>query len=276
VRVLAIETATPIASVALVDADGVLASRTLRAPMRHLEWVAAAIDGMLRDLGAGPESVDAVAVGRGPGGFTGLRIGIATAAAWAKARTVPMLGMETLEVLACAADGTGLVLPLLDAHRGEVAAALYRFNDGGAAGAPCRPKASAGEAGAAGRERQSSGSEREPRCLVPPVVAAPEIIVSEMRPALDAEDAPSHPLVLAGDGLARHAAAVRAALAAARVRMLIERPDAYPRAETAGMLARGRLLSGMRDDPSGVLPIYGRRLALRFWQETPTRPGSEG
>jgi tRNA threonylcarbamoyl adenosine modification protein YeaZ len=264
--VLAIETATPVASVALVDANGVLASRTLRAPMRHLEWVADAIDGMLRDLGAGPGRVDGVAVGRGPGGFTGLRIGIATAAAWAKARNVPVLGMDTLEVLAAGAGSAGLVLPLLDAHRGEVAAALYRVG---------RRSATAGSAAETARAA-AGGWELDPRCLVPPVVAAPEIIVAEMRSALRSEDARSHPLLLAGDGLVRHAAALRDALAAEGIRSVIERPAAYPSAEIAGMLAGGRLLGGMRDDPSAVLPMYGRRLAVRPWQETQTRPGSEG
>jgi tRNA threonylcarbamoyl adenosine modification protein YeaZ len=265
VRVLAIETATPIASVALIEAGGVLASRALRAPMRHLEWVAAAIEGMLRDAGSGPESVGGVAVGRGPGGFTGLRIGIATAAAWARARGVPVLGVGTLEVLAGAAGDAGLVLAVLDAHRGEVAAALY--------GHDVKPAAAGG--GAAPQARLD-GFAREPRCLVPPVVAAPDAIIAEMRSALRDANAASAPLLVAGDGLARHAAPLREALAAAGIRTLIERPDAYPRAEAAGALARGRLLRGMRDEPFAVLPIYGRRLALRPWQETPTRPGSEG
>jgi len=265
VRVLAIETATPIASVALVEARGVLASRALRAPMRHLEWVAAAIEGMLCDVGSGPESVEGVAVGRGPGGFTGLRIGIATAAAWARARGVPVLGVGTLEILACAAGEAGLVLTVLDAHRGEVAAALYRLHtEGAAAGGGAAPQAS------------PDGCAPEPRCVVPPMVGAPDVIVAETRSALRAADAVSTPLLVAGDGLARHAAALREGLAAAGIRALIERPDAYPRAEAAGTLARGRLLRGMRDDPFAVLPIYGRRLAVRPWQETPTRPGSEG
>jgi tRNA threonylcarbamoyl adenosine modification protein YeaZ len=249
----------------LVEAGGVLASRTLRAPMRHLEWVAAAIEGMLRDVGSGPESVGGVAVGRGPGGFTGLRIGIATAAAWARARGVPVLGVGTLEVLASAAGEAGLVLAVLDAHRGEVAAALYGLDAG-------RPA----DGGDAAPQARLDGFAPEPRCLVPPLVAEPEVIIAEMRPALWKASAASAPLFVAGDGLARHAAPLRDALAAVGIRALIERPDAYPRAEAAGALARDRLLRGFRDDRFAVLPIYGRRLALRPWQETPTPPGSEG
>jgi tRNA threonylcarbamoyladenosine biosynthesis protein TsaB len=264
VRVLAIETSTPIASVAVVDAGGVLASRTLRAPMRHLEWVAAAIDGMLHDLGAGAASVEGVAVGRGPGGFTGLRIGIATAAAWARARGVPIASVGTLEILACSAAAAGLVLPLLDAHRGEVAAALYRFDQGRAT-----------PAGRKGRKGRGGGVPPDPQCLVPPVVAAPAAVVAEMRAVLEAEDAASCGLLLAGDGLVRHAGAFETALAGLGVTPFSERADAYPRAEVAGVLARSRLVRGARDDPSAVLPIYGRRLAVRPWQETQMPAGSE-
>jgi tRNA threonylcarbamoyladenosine biosynthesis protein TsaB len=264
VRVLAIETSTPVASVAVVDAGGVLASRTLRAQRRHLEWVAAAIDGMLHDLGAGAVSVEGVAVGRGPGGFTGLRIGIATAAAWARARGVPMVSVGTLEILASSAGTAGLVLPLLDAHGGEVAAALYRFGRG------CVSPIEPGD-----REKRGDGFPPDPECLVPPVVAAPAAVVAEMRAALEAEDAAFYGLLLAGDGLMRHAGAFETALAGLGVTPLIERPDAYPRADVAGVLARSRLVRGMRDAPSAVLPIYGRRLAVRPWQETQMPAGSE-
>jgi len=247
VRVLALETATPVASVALLDQSGVLASRAVRAPTRHLEWLAAAIDGMLGDSGVRPDGVQAVAVGRGPGGFTGLRIGIATAAAWARARRVPVLGIDTLETLAVSAGGPELVLSVLDAYRGEVAAALYRLGEG-----------------------------VDPACLVPALVAAPDAVVAEMRPVLEAQRAAHRPLVLAGDGLVRHGGALLAALAGLRIARVLERPDAYPSAEAAGRLARPRLLGGARDDPAGLLPAYGRRPVVRPWQETSTPPGSEG
>ena len=246
-RVLAIETATPVASAALVDAGGVLAARAVRAPMRHLEWLAGAVDGLLRDAGVGPEGVEAVAVGLGPGGFTGLRIGIATAAAWGRARHVPALGVPTLEVLASSASAAGLIVAVVDAHRGEVAAALYRL-----------------------------GQDAEPECLLPAVVAAPEAIVAEMRPVLEREGAFHRPLVVAGDGLARHAGALRAALGGLGVRRIVERPDAYPSAETAGRLARPRLLRGARDEAAELLPVYGRRPAVRPWQESRVPPGTEG
>jgi tRNA threonylcarbamoyladenosine biosynthesis protein TsaB len=251
VRVLSIETATPVASAALVDRGGVLASRELRAPKRHLEWLAPAIGGMLDDLGFRAGAVEAIAVGCGPGGFTGLRIGIATATAWARARGVPVLGVGTLETLAVSTGGIGLVLPVLDAYRGEIAAALYRIAAGG------------------------EGDVVEPLCLVPPVVAAPDAVVAEMRSAFAAQRAGDCPLVVAGDGLVRYGGALVAAFAAAGIRQVIERPDAYPSAETAALLARPRLLRGARDDAAHLVPLYGRRPAAHPWQETRTPPGSE-
>jgi len=246
VRVLAIETATPVAGVAVVDHAGVVALRALRAPKRHLEWLAAAIDGVLGDAGVGPDGVEGVAVGCGPGGFTGLRIGIATATAWARARGVPVLGVGTLETLAGSTGGAGFILPVLDAYRGEIAAALYRL-----------------------------GPEPEPVCLIPAVVAQPAAAVAEMRAVLEAQGVAHQPLVVAGDGLSRYAPALVAALAEAGIRRVIQRPDAYPSAETAGRLARPRLLRGAGDDGTGLLPAYGRRPEARPWQETPTPPGSE-
>jgi tRNA threonylcarbamoyladenosine biosynthesis protein TsaB len=88
--------------------------------------------------GIGWDGVDCIAVGVGPGTFTGLRIGIATARALARARSVPLLGVSTLQSLALArprADdvpaGLDAVLAVLDARRGEVFAASWRMDEVG-------------------------------------------------------------------------------------------------------------------------------------------------
>jgi tRNA threonylcarbamoyladenosine biosynthesis protein TsaB len=219
-RVLAIETATPVASAALVDASGVRAETLLRAPMRHLEWLLPAVHEMLAHLGLGADAVEALAVSRGPGGFTGLRIGIATAAAWAKARALPVLGVGTLEALARVPGVEGLVLPVLDAHRGEVAAALYSLGADGAAA-----------------------------CLVPPMVAPPQ----EVAAAVAAHPGPA---LLLGDGVDRYGAALLAALGP---RARPGGPLLHPRAAAVGLLARPRLLRGERTDAHDLLPLYGRR-----------------
>lgn len=131
-RILAIETATAVGSVALLEGDAPVREVTDAVPRHHLEWLAPAIQRLLRDAGWQPAAIEAVAVSLGPGSFTGLRIGVATAAAWARARGVPVVGVSTLAAVALGVNAAGLICPLLDARRGEVAGALFR-RDGGVA-----------------------------------------------------------------------------------------------------------------------------------------------
>lgn len=241
-RVLAIETATPIAGCAVVDPSGVLAETTLRAPMRHLEWLLPAVDEMLRGLSLRPEDIEGVAVSRGPGGFTGLRIGIITAVMWARARAVPLLGVGTLEALASAADGGRLVLPVLDAHRGEVAGALY----------------------AVGNE-EGPGATGGARSLVAPLVASPDVLAREVIEVLaSAGSDAAGSILLVGDGLVRYGNVLLATLGP---RARAGGPHFHPRAAAVGLLALPRLSRGERDDPAGFVPIYGRRPAIRPWRE---------
>jgi tRNA threonylcarbamoyladenosine biosynthesis protein TsaB len=109
--VLAFDTATHVATVALVDGEP-RAERVTR-PYRVL----ADADELLRELGAGPEDITALVVGTGPGSFTGTRLGLALARGFALARGVPVAGVSTLEALAAGAPGA---LPVIDAGRREV------------------------------------------------------------------------------------------------------------------------------------------------------------
>ncbi len=109
--VLSFDTATHVATVALVDGER-LAERVTR-PYRVL----ADADELLRKLGAGPEDITALVVGTGPGSFTGTRLGLALARGFALARGVPVAGVSTLEALAAGAPGA---LPVIDAGRREV------------------------------------------------------------------------------------------------------------------------------------------------------------
>lgn len=130
--ILAVETSTSRSSVALVAHDGVVASAGLGVPQQHGEFVAPAIDFCLRRAGVGVDDVTGVAVGLGPGLYTGLRVGIATAQAFAMARGLPMVGLSGLDVLAFQARHVRrTVVATLDARRGEVFFALYRPAPGG-------------------------------------------------------------------------------------------------------------------------------------------------
>lgn len=125
--VLGIETSTSRSSVALVNAEGVVASATLGVDRRHSEFVAPAIDFCLRQASATPHDLTGVAVGLGPGLYTGLRVGIATAQTMAMARHLPAVGMSGLDVLAFQTRHTsGPVCAVIDAKRRELFWAFYR------------------------------------------------------------------------------------------------------------------------------------------------------
>jgi tRNA threonylcarbamoyladenosine biosynthesis protein TsaB len=110
--ILAFDTATDVATSALVSDGEVLGERTSRA-VTVLEDV----DALLRQAGAHTRELEGVAVGIGPGSFTGVRIGLATARGLALALGVPVAGVSTLEALAAGAPGA---VPVVDARRGEV------------------------------------------------------------------------------------------------------------------------------------------------------------
>jgi tRNA threonylcarbamoyladenosine biosynthesis protein TsaB len=131
-KMLAIETATLTASVAIVTDDATLAVRE-RAVDTHSDVLLVLIDAALKDAGMVIADVDGVAVGAGPGSFTGLRIGMATAKGLCFANDVPLWTVSSLAALALdAGPHPGrAVVPVLDAKKSEVFAAAFRV-DGGA------------------------------------------------------------------------------------------------------------------------------------------------
>jgi tRNA threonylcarbamoyladenosine biosynthesis protein TsaB len=218
-RILAIETATSQASVALLDGGALIQETAARVPQRHLEWLAPAIVDVLDAVQWRPEDVGAVAVSVGPGTFTGLRIGIATAAAWAYARSVPVVGVSTLEVLAegtAIASGVGgLVCPVLDARRGEVTFALFE----------CRPLAV-----------------RVIDDHVGPV------------PALLARMPAGAEITFSGDGVPHLLEEFRVRPGWHHAPETLW----YPRAAVTGRVGGRRLARGERDEPHLLRPVYAR------------------
>ena len=127
--VLALDTSSAAVTVALVDlpADGeqrTVEARTTITGHGHGELLAPLIDQCLTAAGVTPQDVSAVVVGTGPGPFTGLRVGLVTAAAFADARGIPTYGVCSLDGMTHAADGELLVAA--DARRHEVYWARYR------------------------------------------------------------------------------------------------------------------------------------------------------
>jgi tRNA threonylcarbamoyladenosine biosynthesis protein TsaB len=122
---LAIETATEDASVALLEGERVLGERELPRGREHAASVLVAVDALLAEAGATLERVERIALSIGPGSFTGLRVGLATALGLCFGTERRIVPVPTLAALSLHAEGHALRAPLLDARRGEIYAGLY-------------------------------------------------------------------------------------------------------------------------------------------------------
>ena len=130
--VLGIETATQQVGCAIGGVEGVLASFHATRGRRHAESLVPAIRFCCEQARVELSDVSVVAVDIGPGLFTGLRVGIATAKAMAQALRVPMIGLSSLDLLAFPVrTSSRLIVAAIDARRGELYSALYRQVPGG-------------------------------------------------------------------------------------------------------------------------------------------------
>ncbi len=131
-KVLGIETATAVCSAGIIDGEDFRGEVSLKVPFLHAEWIFPRIDELLTDCGLRATELGAVAVSTGPGSFTGLRVGLSAAKGIAIAADCPLIGVETLEVLAQQAPPTDRkVWAVLPSIRDEYFAGV--FTDGGGA-----------------------------------------------------------------------------------------------------------------------------------------------
>jgi len=135
VKLLAIDTALEAVSVCLTDGDEVLANAEAESDRRHGEMLAPMIQALLHQAGCTVRDIGCIGVDVGPGLFTGMRVGIATAKAMAEVLQTDLVGVSSLEVLAAqavassAATDMDVVASIIDARRGEVFWALFRSAD---------------------------------------------------------------------------------------------------------------------------------------------------
>lgn len=128
---LSIDTTTLVSTVAISTPDKLLAEITVQVKKTHSERLLPHIQELLALADVTKDNITGLAVSIGPGSFTGLRIGLATAKALAYTWKIPLVGVPTLEALAYGCPAPGVVLsPLIDAQKGNVYQALYRFEKG--------------------------------------------------------------------------------------------------------------------------------------------------
>ena len=134
--ILAIDTATPCCSVALTEGcrqDGrVMAALTLCGTVTHSRRLLTTVDWLLAEMAISWPEIDGVAVSIGPGSFTGLRIGMATAKGFVYAAAKPLLGVSTLAALASGCSSSKMICAVLDARKKEVYSAFFRQDGFGA------------------------------------------------------------------------------------------------------------------------------------------------
>lgn len=128
-KLLTIDTATLTASVGVWVDDQLLVEKRRRVTT-HSEALLATIDEVLREAGLEPAALDGVACGAGPGSFTGLRIGLATAKGLCFALGKPLVMVSSLEAIAARAPDRKRVCAALDAHKDEVYAGVWDVNEG--------------------------------------------------------------------------------------------------------------------------------------------------
>jgi len=129
-RILALDTATSSCTVAVVEGETILAELSLQVPRAHSTRLMPLIAQAIAESGLAKTELDGIAVGVGPGSFTGLRIGLATAKGLAFGLEKPVVGVSSLFATAYGTGAQiGLVVPMFDAKRDQVFTAVYAAGD---------------------------------------------------------------------------------------------------------------------------------------------------
>jgi tRNA threonylcarbamoyladenosine biosynthesis protein TsaB len=221
-KILALDTTTFLGSIALVEDNKLVAASQQGTQVTYSQRLISSIDHLLEgaqwDLGA----LDLIVVARGPGSFTGLRIGLSTAKGLAVALNKPLVGVSSLEVLARGASlHCGITAGVIDARRDEVYSAAYEFDDG-----------------------------ELKRTIIDEGVWSPDDLTEELK-KLEGR------LTLVGDGVRRYIDLFREGLG----KKLIEVNDShhFPHAGYLAMLGRKRFEEGGGDDVVSLVPNYLRQ-----------------
>ncbi|WP_217587750.1 tRNA (adenosine(37)-N6)-threonylcarbamoyltransferase complex dimerization subunit type 1 TsaB [Lentibacillus saliphilus] len=130
-KILAMDTSNKALSVAIVDEGEIIAELTTNIAKNHSVRLMPAVEQIMKEANLQPSELDKIAVAKGPGSYTGVRIGLATAKSMAWALNIPVVGISSLQ--ATVYQGRffdGVVSPFFDARRGLVFTGLYRWTNG--------------------------------------------------------------------------------------------------------------------------------------------------
>ena len=129
-KLLALDSSGLVASVAVLEDDSLLAEYTVNYKKTHSQTLLPMLDTVAQMIELNLNDLDAIAIAAGPGSFTGLRIGSATAKGLGLALNKPLIAVPTVDALAYNLFGTDkLICPIMDARRAQVYTGIYRFED---------------------------------------------------------------------------------------------------------------------------------------------------
>ncbi|WP_017729463.1 tRNA (adenosine(37)-N6)-threonylcarbamoyltransferase complex dimerization subunit type 1 TsaB [Halalkalibacterium ligniniphilum] len=128
-KTLAIDTSTYVMGVAVLDGNQVLGEMTTNLKKNHSVRLMPAIELLMKDVNVKPAELERIVVAEGPGSYTGVRIGVTTAKTLAWSLGISLVGVSSLEVMAQRGRYfSGLIVPLIDARRGQVYTGLYQWD----------------------------------------------------------------------------------------------------------------------------------------------------
>lgn len=219
-NILCADTSTNNCSIAVITEDTMLGEMDINFDLQHSVLLMPMIEELMEKLKMSPADIDALCVSKGPGSFTGLRIGMAALKGMALALGKPIYSAASLETLAYGAFGArGIVCPLLDALRGAYYAAFYRFEE----------------------ERLVT--------LMPPEVLTPDEIIGKIK------DFNEEVLVM-GELKGKDLDTLRAS----GIKVVKSPPVMdIPRASNLGYCLLERIIKGESDDPDELVPLYIRK-----------------
>ena len=216
--ILAIESATPHGSVALVESGAVLRETLLPRGQQASETLQPAVAALFGPRGPSSRDVSCVAVSAGPGSFTGLRVGMAAAKGLCFGWGIPIVLVPTLAALASRFPGEGrTVCPILDARKREVYAAFFRWEGG-------------------------TLSRRSPDLALPPDALPARV--------------PEGNVLFCGDAVGPFGAMLRLRLGERAG--VVEGPEGLPRAGAVGLLGEAAFREGKVLEPRSAVPRYLR------------------
>lgn len=223
---LAFDTSTPTARVALLSADGTCLAAREKTAARHSANLLILCDEVLREGKVRVGELGSIACGAGPGSFTGLRVGLAVAKGLALPTGLPLLLVSSLDALACDLDDrtAPLLLPCIDAGKGQIYARIYRAGSSPQNTLPC----------ALGDNDW---------------VLAPGSLCELVR-----NESQGQPILLGGTGVDRYLDIFRSAFPADQIVVTVPGPSAT----SVGCLAALRIQRGEFDDLDAAVPRYGR------------------